>query len=101
MLGKSTSTLSAWEEGKTSETMRENTHETSGNQVEQTQNATCNDESLLKACALRQEKLSLCHKNGAARNAHIAYTADFEVSRQEQIAGSADFYILAQQNALA
>ena len=56
-----------------SENLRENSHETSGNPVELTQGVTCNDESLLKACALRQEKLSLCNKNGAARNPHIGY----------------------------
>ena len=31
---------------------------------------TCDDENLLKECALRQEKLSLCYKNSAASDAH-------------------------------
>jgi hypothetical protein len=71
MLAKITSLQAALEERRTGETPCENHHETTGNRVGRTQDATCKDESLLKACALRQEKQSLCNKNGAARHAYI------------------------------
>ena len=60
-----------WEEGKTGEDINENLSETSRKSLEPSRNATCEDEFLLKACASRQEKLSFCHKNGAACHAHI------------------------------
>ena len=55
---------------------RYNTHTTS----------TCEDEYLLKACASRQEKLSFCNKNCAARYAHIAHPRIFFLRGKKKIA---------------
>src|ERR1035437_430693 len=108
MKGKSTGLPDSWEEGKTGETRSENPRETSEKWLDLRHTVTCNDESLLKACALRQEKPSFCHKNGAARAAHIGAPRKFKVGgralelcRQVQIAGPADLDALAQMDALA
>jgi len=50
----------------------------------------------LKACASRQEKLSRCYKNGAARHAHILNACEFFLRRQEKIARPAGLHALAQ-----
>jgi len=68
---ESTSLGGSWEEGKRGEDVSENSFETRARSLEPTHTATCVDEFLLKACALRQEKLSFCNKNGAACHAHI------------------------------
>ena len=63
---------------------------------------TCNDKCLLKACALRQEKPSSCHKNGAARNAHIGRPRvnSLACAERKKIARPADLHALAYMNAL-
>ena len=103
MKAKSTSLCGAWEEGKVSEIPCENPHETSKNWLGLTQSATCNDECLLKACASRQEKPSFCHKNGAARHAHIGDSSRLPLCRpvldargRMKFARPADLHTLAE-----
>jgi hypothetical protein len=71
MKAKSTSEGCVWKEGKTGETVRENPEETGEDGLDLRHNVTCDYENLLKVCASRQEKLSFCYKNSAARDAHI------------------------------
>jgi hypothetical protein len=52
----------------------------------------------LKACASRQEKVSFCHKNGAACDAHIGNLRRFTSRAEKKIAGPADLNALTNVN---
>jgi hypothetical protein len=85
------------EEGKTGEDRTENPRVTCGKWLEPTHSVTCVYEFLLKACASRQEKLSFCRKNGAARHAHIPDPRGFFLRRQEKIARPAHLHALSRR----
>ena len=70
---------------------RGNLVEKLGKRLDITDIATYLYEFLLKACASRQEKLSFCHKNSAASDAHIRDAGRIAPCRQKQIARAADF----------
>jgi hypothetical protein len=98
--------------------LHENPKVTDEKWLQLTHTVTCNYECLLKACALRQEKLSFCHRNGAARSPRTGDPRRFDLgklvlglpepiwpvldlSRQERIAPAPHLHPLAQMNPLA
>src|ERR1700679_377319 len=87
-------------EGKAGEDRSENLCVTSGNFLEPTPTVTCDYEYLLKPCASRQEKLSFCYKNGAARYAHIGDPRHFISRSQKKIAWPAHLNTLSQMHAM-
>src|ERR1700691_3054193 len=99
MLGKSTSHRTAWEERNRGEDRVEKHHVTCANPAGETHSETCNDESLLKACVLRQEKLSLWNKNNAACNMHISHLQQIAFCAEKQVACAADLHTLPHQYA--
>src|ERR1700722_16014039 len=101
MKGKSTVIGSAWEEGRTSEFGLENTPVTKGNLLELIFASIWPEEHLLKACASRQEKPALCHKNGASAHSDFANRRRCGRGGKLQVAGPADFHALAQVHLLA
>src|SRR5664279_455358 len=56
---------------------------------------------MLKACVLRQEKLSLCYKDCAACNAYICYLRWFIFCSEKKIAPATNLYTLLQVNSFA
>src|ERR1019366_296802 len=100
MKRKTTALRCFCEERKTSENLSAIPPDPCENWLDLTHTVTCNDEGLLKACALRQEKPSFCHKNGAAPDAHIRHLRRLHCCTEKKIARPANLHALPHRYAL-